>query len=201
MAELTTEIDMRKLNKALERVPKELKYQINDGFDYISRKFLKKFRAERLQGPPGIRGRPHGIFSRFRRASLISDGISGSGMIIYTDSKIAKLQEEGGTVQADAGKELTVPLSARTQMFTASGKLRKRYKRPRSLKNVIKLRLSGKDFLVKVKKRSREIIPLFVLKKKVRIRPRMGFYQTWDSMQNVRLNIINKKVEKALKKA
>lgn len=200
MSELTVEINTKNLDRALRMFPKELKYEIADGMDHISRKFLKIFRQERLQGPPGIRGRSHGIFTHFSRASLLSQDIEGMGMLIFSDSKIARMHEEGAVVKNPGGGKLAVPLSARRELFTADGRLKKQYRQPRLLKNVVPIQLRGKTFLAKVKKKLRELLPLFVLKNSVRIRPRLMFYRTWDDMQNERIHILNKSIEKTLGK-
>ncbi len=178
MSELTVEINTKNLDRALRLFPKELKYEIADGMDHISRKFLKIFRQERLQGPPGIRGRPHGIFTHFSRASLVSQDIEGMGMVIFSDSKIARMHEEGAIVKNPGGGKLAVPLSARKELFTADGRLKQQYRKPRLLKNVVPIQLRGKTFLAKVKKKLREILPLFVLKNQVHIKPRLMFYKT-----------------------
>lgn len=200
MSELKVEINTKNLDRAIRLFPEELKYEIADGMDHISRKFLKVFKQTRLQGPPGIRAHPHGIFTHFQRVCLVSQDIEGMGMVIFSDSKIARMHEEGAVLKNPGGGKLAVPLSARKELFTSSGKLRKQYKQPRLLKNVIPIQLRGKTFLAKVKKRLREILPLFVLKNSVRIRPRLMFYKTWDDMQNVRIEILNKSIEKALSK-
>ena len=200
MSDLTVEINTANLDRAMRLIPKELKYEIADGMDHASRKFLKTFKDERLQGPPGIIGRPRGIFTHFFRASLVSKDLEGMGMVIYSDSKIAKMHEEGATVTNPGGGKLAVPLSARQEMFTSDGRLKKQYRQPRLLKNVFPLLLRGKTFLVRVRKKVWDILPLFVLKNSIRIKPRLGFYKTWDDMQNERINILNKSVEKALSK-
>jgi len=200
MSELTVEINTKDLDRALRLFPKELKYEIADGMDHISRKFLKTFRQERLQGPPGIKGRPHGIFTHFSRASLVSPDIEGMGMVIFSDSKIARMHEEGATVKNPGGGKLAVPLSMRKELFTADGRLKKQYRHPRMLKNVVPIQLRGKTFLARVIKKAREILPLFVLKNSVRIRPRLMFYKTWDDLQNERIQILNKSIENTLSK-
>ena len=186
MSELKVEINTKNLERAIRLFPKELKYEIADGMDHATRKFLKIFKQTRLQGPPGIKGRPHGIFTHFSRASLLSQDIEGMGMVIFSDSKIARMHEQGATLKNPGGGKLAVPLSARKELFTSDGRLKKQYKQPRLLKNVIPIQLKGKTFLAKVKKKLRELIPIFVLKNSVRIRPRLMFYKTWDDMQNER---------------
>jgi hypothetical protein len=85
-------------------------------------------------------------------------------------------------------------------MFTPSGKLRARYKKPKELKNVRALRWKGETFLARVTKRAQKILPLYVLKRSARIKPRLGFYRTWDGLVNYRKDILNKSIEKALRK-
>ena len=200
MSELTVEINTQNLERAIRLFPKDLKYEIADGMDHISRKFLKVFKQTRLQGPPGIKGRSHGIFTHFSRASLVSQDIEGMGMVIFSDSKIARMHEEGAIVKNPGGGKLAVPLSARRELFTSNGRLKKQYRQPRLIKNVIPIQLRGKTFLARIIKKARQILPLFVLKNSVRIKPRLMFYQTWDDMQNERITILNKSVEKALSK-
>ena len=201
MTKLTVEINTKNLEKAIRLFPKELKMELGDGFDHISRKFLKIFKQTRLQGPPGVKARSHGIFTHFTRASLVSRDIEGMGMTIFSDSKISRMHEEGATIKSSGGERLAAPLSARPEMFIGGqypGRLKKKYRDPRAMKNVIRIILKGKQFLVKVKRRSRELLPLFVLKNQIRIRPRLGFYKTWDDMQNERIIIINKSIKKAI---
>ncbi len=201
MTKLTVEINTKNLEKAIRLFPKELKMELGDGFDHISRKFLKTFKQTRLQGPPGVKARSHGIFTHFTRASLVSRDIEGMGMTIFSDSKISRMHEEGATIKSSGGERLAAPLSARPEMFIGGqypGRLKKKYRDPRAMKNVIRIILKGKQFLVKVKRRSKELLPLFVLKNQIRIRPRLGFYKTWDDMQNERIIILNKSVKKAI---
>jgi len=198
---LMTEVDMRALDKAIKIAPKVLKFELGDGMDRITKGFLKRFRQQRLQGPPGVRGASgYGLFGTFKRVSLVSPTIEGMGMQVYSESKIAKLHETGGIVTAPGGGRMAVPLSARSQMFTAKGKLRGRYKKPRELKNVEPMRFKGQTFLVRVKKRAQKLLPLYVLKRSVRLKPRLGFYRVWDSLENYRIDILNKSIDKALRK-
>ena len=61
------EINSTKLQIALRVFPQQLKFELADAMDHISRSFFKKFYAQRLSGPPGITARAHGIFHRFQR--------------------------------------------------------------------------------------------------------------------------------------
>ena len=201
MIDLAIQLNTRLFEKALHLVPRQLREEIKDGLDHLSRKFLKVFRSRRLKGPPGIRGRPRGIFTHFHRKIQLSHGIEDMAVSIFTDSKIARLHEEGGIVRDPAGGMIAVPLSARQEMFTRSGALKTRYKNIKSLPNIIARKFGEKIFLVRVKKRSREILPFFVLKRQVLIKARMGFYQLFLDMAGAFYRILNKSFETALYKA
>ena len=201
---LTVEIDMARLKSALALLPKELKHQLGDAFDHSSLSFLKKFRRERLSGRPGVIGRygAGNLFTKFHRASLVpqSSTLDDMGMRIWTDSEVAKRQEEGGIVKAGMGKKLAVPLSKNKEMFTSRGKLKSAYKKPRLIKNIIRISggSDGSQFLAKWIKRTNLIKRLFVLKEKTVTPPRLKFYETWASLQNERIMNVNKAVDKAL---
>jgi hypothetical protein len=127
--------------------------------------------------------------------------MEGMGMTVFSDSKIARMHEEGAIIKAASGERLAVPLSARPEMFVGGrypGRLKKQYRFPGLMKNVRKVILKGKTFLAKIKKKSKELLPLFILKNGIRVRKRLNFYKTWDDMQNVRIVIINKSVKKAI---
>jgi hypothetical protein len=201
MVELLTEVDTKNLERAIKIAPRVLKFELADGMDRIGKGFLKRFRQKQLQGPPeGIRGASgHGLFGTFKRVSLVSPTIDGMGIEIFSNSKIARLHETGGIIRSKSGGRLAVPLSARSEMFKKD-KLLARYKKPYELKNIKAMRFKGKTFLARVTKRAQKILPLYVLKRQVRIKPRLGFYRTWDGLVNYRIDILNKSIEKALRK-
>jgi len=219
--DLKIEINDAKLRQALRCVPGYLREELSDAIDHGARKFFKTFWQTRLQGPPGIRARHGGIFIHFFRRTVGSGEVvspsakssvskasifnsaartSNLGVVIFSDSKIARLHEFGGTVTAGSGK-LAVPLSINKEMYTASGQLRKRFREPGQLKNVEPVKIKGKTYLAKITRRTREIKPLYVLKRSIRLKPRLQFYQTWEKLEPLRMQYINKAISKALKRA
>ena len=202
--DISLELNTNKLLKAYHLVQERLAVELKDGLDHASRKFLKEFRARRLQGGAGVKSRGRaGLFGHFKRNAVYYRGKQSleSYVEIFTESKIAKLHETGGTVKDPSGGSLAVPLSKRTQMFTSSGALRKTYKDPKSLKNVFPKKINGKVFLVRAKKKDNSITPLFVLKKSVRMKPRLGFYSTFTSLSGQLYGIVNKSFDRALDRA
>jgi hypothetical protein len=194
------EINQERLLRGIKLVPGFMREELADAFDHVAKKFLSTWRKKRLMGPPGVRGAGRtGLFGQFRYAHLIGGGFSGMGVEIFSDSSVGKRHEKGGIVKAQSG-DLAVPLSARKEMFSPSGKLRKRYKKPEQLNNLVPISFlsNRKTFLCRVNKRTKEITPLYILKKQVRLKPRLQFHETWKSMQAVNMQIINKAIDKAL---
>jgi len=197
------EFNTVKLEKAFRRTRVILREELEDGFDHIGRSFLSKFRKERLQGSPGIKSRGgHGIYSRFKRKKLVSSQtFYDMGVEIYANSKIAAMHETGAEITNTGGGRMAVPFSKeyKPEMYTASGRLRKRFAKPGQLKKIRLVKLKGKYFLAQYKKSSDEIKPIFVLKNKIVIRPRLGFFKTVDAHAGRRIQILNRAVTKAIK--
>ncbi len=200
---LDIKFNTRELERALVFTPKALRTELKDGLEHIRRKFFKTFKQTRLKGPPGIKATPGagGLFVRFQHRNFpATEGMEGMGFEIFTNSKVARLHEEGGIVRGEGGNRLAVPLSARTEMFTARGKLKKRYKEPGKLKNVTVMKFKGQPFLVKWWKRKPDLRPLFVLKRQIKIRPRLGFMKTWNDLEPMRVARLNRAISQSLRK-
>ncbi|MDP3790338.1 MAG: hypothetical protein Q8R48_08070 [Candidatus Omnitrophota bacterium] len=209
---LNVEIDITKVQKALRIAPVQLRSELADTIDHTSRSFLKKFYRTRFKGPPGLTmGGRGNLFSKFRKrvigsnqgtlsnrikANTVIGEIVGSnistedmGMEIFTNSEAAKIHEFGGTISG----RMIVPLpqspagERSDRRLLRSGKL-------------IYLRIGGNQFLAKVDKKAHKARPAFIIKNSVRIRPRLGFYDTWGSMQNQTIERLNNAVQKALSK-
>lgn len=216
---LKVEINTAKVEKAMRIFPHELRYELADGMDHISRRFFKTFYSRRLSGPPGIRARPQGLFHWFKRrfdgqrieisnrsettkrTREILSGSSSSPLDmsfeIYTASKAAGIHERGGTISP--GKMMPIPLRSQRQMFRQSGFLKENYKLKNMDGKLIPIRIRGHIYLAKVNRARHTVKPYYILLNKVVIKPRLGFYNTWNSMQNDRITILNKSVDKTLK--
>lgn len=214
------EIDAAKLQKALRAFPQELKNELADSMDHISRRFFKRFYAERLSGPPGIRARHHGIFHWFkrrlegqrieisnrsmttRRTEEILSSSSSSPLDmkfeIYTKSKAAGIHERGGTISP--GGMMPIPLASQGQMFRQSGHLKENYKLDNLGNKLQPIRIRNHIYLCKVNRARHTIQPLYILLNRVRIKPRLGFYSTWNNMQNDTISLLNKAVDDTLEK-
>lgn len=185
--------------------PVELKANFADAFDHASRKFFKTFYRTRLRGEPGVKATSHGLFHRFRRVVIIngkatflnpnmgrsytvaaigkSDDVFNMQIDMYTKSKSASIHERGGEIST-GGRYMKIPL---------------RNVRIRSNVKLIALKLRGGLFLVRVNRRQRTVTPFYVLKNRVHMRARLGFYATWSGLSGRRTKILNDAIAKTIK--
>lgn len=199
---LEVEVDLSALEKAIRVVPKQLKNELGDAFDHIGKSFLKNFRLQRLQGPPGVYGDGRsGLFGTFKMGMLFGQTPLDMGVHIFSESGIAQRLEYGGTVVAHGGS-LTVPIkgisATRAEMYSAKGKLKRKYKNPREIRKTFTVKTKKGKTLI-AKKIAGRVLFLYVLKPQVSNDPMLEFYGTWDELQNRRIELINEAVEKALK--
>lgn len=206
---ISMRIDIEDLKRGLQAVTEEIPSEVIDGLDHAKSKFLKGWRNERLQGPPGVKARPSrggGIFVRFQSSRIRSGSGAGDrviGLRIGTSSKIAILQEEGGEARAKSG-EMAVPLQARSFMFLPNpitGALRGRYADPAEVRNTVPVKFKGQTFLTRFKRKDHSNPePLFVLKKSVTLKPRLGYVDTFNKMESVLYGILSKSFLRGWKK-
>ncbi len=200
-------VDSKNLERAMRLFPEELKINMADAFDHASRKFFKTFYRTRLRGAPGVKATTHGLFHRFRRVVMIngkakflnanmsrsmtkdiigrSDDVMNMQIDMYTKSKAAGIHEEGGELSSN-GKMMKIPLSAGKEI-RANAKL-------------IALKLKGGIFLVLANKRNKTLTPVYILKNRVRMSARLGFYSTWAGLSGARSKILDQAVNDTLTK-
>lgn len=210
---LNIEVNTNNLNIALRRFPSELKFELADALDHISRSFFKEF-GKNTQ----VKMKPRGLFHRFRRVLRTTKGsklldIHGSQsettkiiaentdsafdmkLEIFTRSKVAKIQEEGGVISASGGHGMAIPLNKTAEnldigMQAASYKL--------SNLGLIPVKLGDSFFLAR-KRGKKQLELLFILRNKIRIHPNLRFYDSWDKMAGKRTKYLNEAVTRAIK--
>ena len=209
---ITTQVDASKVLAVFGKLPMAVRFEFGDALDHISLKFLKKFRDERLSGGAGgIKARPGGLFKRFKRVFMIPSDTQSMGVEIFTDSKIAKLHEEGGVMQSEIGRRLAVPVPASADTTeTPTGAVKKQFggtpyiRDLKALQKRLHLRVitvGGKTFLFAREQGNKTAPPLFVLQNEVRLTPRLGFYKTWKDMEPEAVQIVSDSLSKAVKQA
>lgn len=198
--EIKFELNTKALLKAYHLVPRQLETELRDALDHAGRKFLKTFYTERLTrtGADRIKSRGRGgIFSHFKRHPISGRGIDVEQKI-STASPIAQIWEHGGD-RVGRGR-MAVPLKFRGgELFTATGRVKKRYRDVLSLvrqKKLFRREINGQMYLCD----SKTGLPFFVLKNKIQVKPRLKFLDTFNTMSPEFSKIYNRAFDKALKK-
>lgn len=209
---IKTQVDASRVLSVLGKLPMAVRFQFGDALDHISLKFLKKFRNERLSGGEGVKARPFGLFRRFKRVFLVPSDTQTMGVEIFTESKIAKLHEEGGVMKTARRIAVPIPVPKSTEITeTDQGAVRKQYggtpyyRDVKALQGRLHLRVitvGGKTYLFAPKgSGDKNQPPLFVLKDSVTLKPRLGFYKTWTDMEPEAIKIVSDALTKAVKDA
>lgn len=210
---LKIDIDPKQINDVAKKYPMRVRREIADGLDHSSRSFLNKLLRERLQGPPGIKARPRGIFHRFRRITLVngkkarflrtgggqsetvsniaksSRDIFNLSVEIYTKSKVAGIFERGGTIRSQ--KPMPIPLNEMARQMMRD---------KQSLKALKPALINGKMFLIRDNGTDRPQF-LFILKRSTKpIRARLGFYSTFRNHAARHSEIMNEAFVRAMDK-
>ena len=135
--------------------------------------------------------------------SKVTDGATGSGAdtalrVTIGNARTAHYvftQEKGGTIRPKTSKYLAIPMPAN---LTNAG--RPRFERPRQVEGLFVLRRGNKLFLVRPKGEGLEF--LWVLKKQVKVPPRLGFVDRWNSKKvaDSRIRSVNAAIDDTLRK-
>ncbi|MDD4980697.1 MAG: hypothetical protein PHC54_05465 [Candidatus Omnitrophica bacterium] len=200
-------IDTRRLDRAMEQAPGILKVEIMDALDHIRKGFFKAlYISTGLKDRRFIATKKVGIGRQIRVYRNPGKGdVLDMELGIFTRSKIAALQETGGTVSAKSGM-MAIPIG---KALTPTGRLKpeysvfENYRRsyiPSKVKipGLFMMAKNGRMFLMQ--KEGDKIEPLFILKNQIKIQPRLRMLDTWDRMEGYRMETFNKHIDKALNK-
>ena len=205
------EMDSEKLRQAFDKVPRLLNVSVKEGLRKIGMDFenamQERFRGQ-LSGPwKRNRGdtlaNRQGSLRRSIRTPVTGSTLSNMRLRATVGDAIsapyARIQEEGGTVRPKkAGGFLTVPMP---DNLTPTG--RTKTQRPRSDPSIFVTRVKGNAYLVRKSAGGEGLEFLFLLKKQVKIKPRLGFKETWFSEGNAKSiqTTLQRRVDKTLKVA
>lgn len=199
---IDAEINTSRVERALRIYPETLREELLDGFDHIRKTFFKVlYNVTQLKDKRFLATKNAGIGRHIRVYRNPRKGdILDMELGIFSRSSVVKLHEEGGTVSAPAGRMLSIPIlhgkdeqTGRTKTWFRGAK--------KNYKDFELFIIASHGRLLLVKKSGGKILPYFILKQKVKIQPRLRFYDTWNSIQGYRIEILNKSVDKALNKA
>lgn len=166
-------VNLDEIQQAFAAAPELTTRYVKGEMARATARVRKRFMAQRMSGPPGIRGgewkKQHKRHIKFWTAGKDLNSLQ-SGIRL---SRFLTLHETGGTITAHKkGRDmLRLPIGERRKLPTRGGFDGNR------IKGLFFLRRNGKAPLL-VKKVDGKIIPRFVLKGRVVIKARLGFAQT-----------------------
>lgn len=175
-------VDSRRVRRLMDRAPKELARAVGGAMDDHAFAFRSYFIRQRFAGrPTGLTTRTGTLQRTVGHRIRYANTLRGLRLGIFVGggrARYAGIQQYGGVVRGNPW--LTVPLSDNK---TPSGDTR--FKSARRLRDS----QPGKTFLVRTTRgklligyrpaRSRGVLWLWVLKRAVRLKPRLGFFETF----------------------
>lgn len=176
---LDVKVDSARLQKLFQLAPDELKRALNEAAGRVGSRFIGYHRARRLRGPPGVRGtRAQGFLSR-KQIDYTVKGTTLANVVldIRAKTRIAVEHEEGRAVYARDSSSLLVPMPQNGK-FPSRSQLKRARRLAREGK-LIAVQSKGKTYLGERRSARGKLRLLFVLKKKVQMKPRLAFFQTW----------------------
>lgn len=177
---------------AMEKAPKRLFHEVSTRLTKRGREFVQRvFPRARLSGGDGLNNRTGALRRSFDVVTKGRD-LNSWHMAEFTTSPYAKIHEHGGQIRPKS-KYLAIPLDAAR---TAGGDTRGG---PRSFSNTFFAKSkAGNLILFQNRGSKKKPLPLFVMKKQVTLKPRLGFFEEWTAHQKKRIQDIAKGIDVAL---
>ena len=201
---IKAEINTNDLQQVLRSMPSVMKVVMEDALLYAGNKFMKKWHADRFRGGEGVReySKSRGLFSNFKKEVISESG--NMGLKIFTKNPVASKLETGYTATGSPGNRIPVPLSQEVSLFTSAGALKRNFRKPQGFQKLIPIKFKEQFYYTKVKrqrgKMEKDLVdPLFVLKNKVVVKPRLGFYSTFENMKPVLWNLLASRLVRGVK--
>ncbi len=182
-------LDTKGFDKGIKEMPKKMYAGMKIAFRKVGDIFLEKLVMSRLSGRPGLK-RTTGTLARSFKRVVFGGNIRDLNMIVFTDSKYARIHEHGGKIKPKKGHALAIPLNAAKTSAGVS-----RYKSPRDIPDLWLYKRGGRPPLLML-----EGTPMFVLLKSVKIKPRLQMFKTWERQEPKTVRILNTAVGQVLQR-
>lgn len=197
-----------RFRKACGKMPQE----IFRAFKVLIARYLAQFRGlvsrQRLRGLPGLRRRT-GLLTQSQKAVVTGDSVRtlvgtyaiGGGLVKY-----ARIHEEGGVVRPVRSQFLAIPLEAAKTAAGVSRAVSPRdFKDTFVRKGIIWQKLAPgarapRGASSNLADRA-QIVPLFLLRRQVKIEPRLGIKDTWQADRRRRLDFFRAAIAEAIRRA
>lgn len=191
MADIEVKVDQKLLQEALRLYPDRLFVSFRKRMLSFHRRFMSEFKRTKFRNAKSaVQTRSGSLVRSFNSEARGSDINTLTVESFSAGNPYARIQEEGGTITPKK-TWLTIPLdAARTASGVARGNAR-------SFTDTFFIMTKKKKLLL-VQKRGDEIVPLFILVKKVTLKPRLGFVRMWRTWERKIGGEINLAAKEAL---
>lgn len=184
-------VDTRQLRRALDRVPGALFRELKVEFRGILIDFQREHTRRFMSGRPGLHRRT-GTLARSFLFRVEGDRISNLQGVYFTNLVYAGIHEFGGVIRPRRRKFLTIPLpAAKTAAGVARGGAR-------DFPNTFVRRGPSGNLIIYQKRPKGPPEPLFLLKREVRIPPRLNLLAFWNSQRRRHVARVDQAVRRAL---
>jgi len=185
-------VDDAQFRKAIREVPGRLYSEWRREFGGLLGDFDARMQLKRLRGRPGVFVRTGGLRNSFNH--VVRGGSLGNLVGRYYTNKIyAPVQERGARISPRRARYLTIPLeAAKTQAGVARG-------RARDFSDTFIIRSKGGNLFIMQRRPGQKAVPLFLLRKQVRIPPRLGLVAEWRAFRPKVVQGLRQATRRALK--
>lgn len=173
MPDLEIKVDSKQLERAMKQAPFRLFNRLQDRVTKHHRRFLGKFRRERFRGDDAVQSRSKRLGQSFRVEHGGKDLDSLYARTFSSGVPYALIHELGGEITPTKKKWLTIPLDAAK---TASGIMRAS---AMHWPDTFFMTSKKGNLLIMQDRGDADPLPLFLLVRSVRLKPRLGFLDTW----------------------
>jgi hypothetical protein len=179
--DMTVRINDQDFTSVVGEIPRLLAMNMHDAFKLVFFQHMKKSFEQKDATPMKEMRRRFDTIVVPRKRKLASIRILRGK--ISSNSVASLIQETGGEIRPKNKRTMAIPVFG---ALTATGRPRRGYRSPAEVKaRGIELfpfeTTDGKVILAQ--KKDDRTIPLFLLLRKVRLVPRLGFFETWNKIQ------------------
>ncbi|OED38942.1 hypothetical protein AB834_00470 [PVC group bacterium (ex Bugula neritina AB1)] len=197
---LIFKLDTKKIDKMFFTLSERVPSVLHDGLDHASRSFVKRFLTDRFPSSNLKAKKGSRLAKSFQRRVSTKNG--NPYFVVSSSKPSAYILEKGGVIRGN--QYLTIPLeSSKTKSGATKARFRvPRGKSARDLKGdfIVHKSSKGNLLLSKIKgKKKKKIEPVFVLKRRVVHRPRLGFFKTFMDHKPRIVSIMEKTLQKSIK--
>jgi hypothetical protein len=199
VTEVVVTTNAAELSKMLQRIPSAVEVELHRAMTAWGNDHLVRMRRRmRADGEAdSVRSRTGLLFGSFQKEIRRAGGLGGLRLKMFSAGvKYADIQERGGIIRPKKAKYLAIPTPA---VKTPAGVAR--YKSPRDYPGETYVWRSKRGSLWIAESKDGKVRLLWHLVKSVRIKGRLGWFDTWRGAAGLRRDMLKAAAARALRAA